>query len=54
MDLPVVVVVVVVLEVVAPVVTTVFGFEFWEWQVRSIKGVVDDVVGGFGSFTHIR
>ena len=53
----VVVVVVVVLEVDTAVVTTVLGLEFWAWHVRSIKGVVDDVVvlvDGVGNFRHIR
>ena len=52
----VVVGVVVVLEVDAPVVTTVLGFELWAWQVRSIKVVlvVVGVVAGFGNFRQIR
>ena len=50
----VVVVVGVVLVVDALIVATVLGFEFWGLQVRSTKGVVDDVVDGVGNFKHMR
>ena len=50
----VVVVVEVVLVVDALIVAIVLGFEFWALQVRSIKGVVDDVVEGLGNFKHMR
>ena len=50
----VVVVVGVVLVVDALIVATVLGFEFWALQVRSTKGVVDDVVDGVGNFKHMR
>ena len=50
----VLVVVGVVLVVDALIVATVLGFEFWALQVRSTKGVVDDVVDGVGNFKHMR
>ena len=50
----VVVVVGVALVVDALIVATVLGFEFWALQVRSTKGVVDDVVDGVGNFKHMR
>ena len=50
----VVVVVGVVLVVDALIVAIVLGFEFWALQVRSIKGVVDEVVEGLGNFKHMR